>query len=103
MSSVYDLLSQAISERKQVLADYDGYHREMCPHVLGTKDGTLHVLSFQFAGDSSKGLPPGGQWKCMDVDGLSNVSLREGQWITGQRRTGKPQTCVDEVHVSVNL
>ena len=31
----------------------------------------------------SQGLPQGGQWKCMEVDGLSNVSLKEGLWFTG--------------------
>jgi hypothetical protein len=103
MPDVYALLYQAIQNKQQVVATYDGYHREMCPHVLGYKDGVRHVLSFQFAGDSSKGLPPGGQWKCMDVDGLSNVSLQEGPWITGPHKTGKPQTCVDEADISVGL
>src|SRR5882724_11554948 len=63
MPGVYSLLYQAIEEKKQVIAMYDGYLREMCPHVLGSKDGVRHVLLFQFAGDSSQGLPPGGQWK----------------------------------------
>jgi hypothetical protein len=95
MRTVHDLLYQAIGEKKQVIADYDGYHREMCPHVLGWKNGVRHVFSYQFAGGSSQGLPPEGQWKCMDVDGLSNVSLREGPWHTGTRKTDKPQSCVD--------
>src|SRR5258708_7466556 len=69
MPGVYSLLYQAIEEKKQVIAMYDGYLREMCPHVLGSKDGVRHVLSFQFSGVSSQGLPPGGQWKCMAVDG----------------------------------
>lgn len=95
MPTVYELLYQAISEKKQILAVYDGYPREMCPHVLGWKNGVRHIFSFQFAGGSSQGLPPEGQWKCMDVDGLSNVSLRDGPWHTGTRKTDKPQSCVD--------
>ena len=79
------------------------YLREMCPHVFGSKDGVRHVLSFQFAGDSSQGFPAGGQWKCMDVDGMSNVSLREGLWFTGPGKTGNPQPCVDIAHISVTL
>jgi hypothetical protein len=100
---VYSLLYQAIEEKKQVIAMYGGHLREMCPHVLGSKNGVRHVLSFQFAGDSSEGLPPGGQWKCMDVDGLSDVSLREGLWMTGPRRPGKPEPCIDIAHTSVTL
>jgi len=103
MSDVYSLLYQAIEGKKQVIAMYDGYLREMCPHVLGSKDGVRHVLSFQFAGDSSQGLPPGGQWKCVDVDGLSNVSLRERLWFTSPRETGNPQPCVYIAHTSVIL
>jgi hypothetical protein len=101
MPGVYSLLYQAIEEKKQVVAMYDGYLREMCPHVLGSKDGVRHVLLFQFAGDSSQGLPPGGQWICMDVDGLSDMSLREGSWFTGPRRVGKSEPCVDIAHASV--
>jgi len=59
------------------------------------------VLSFQFAGESSKGLSPEGQWKCMDVDGLSQVSLRDGPWHTGTRKTNEPQRCVDQIEAEV--
>jgi hypothetical protein len=100
MPGIYSLLYQAIEEKKQVIAMYDGYLREMCPHVLGSKDGVRHVLLFQFAGDSNEGLPPGGQWICMDPDGLSDVSLREGSWFTGPRKIGKAEPCVDIAHTS---
>ncbi len=88
-----DLLIQAIQEKKQVTGYYDGLYREMCPHVIGWKGSAHHVLSYQFAGDSSKGLPPGGEWKCMDVDGISQLTLRDGSWYTDARHT-RPQTCV---------
>ncbi len=103
MPSVYDLLYQAISQKKQVIAVYDGYPREMCPHVLGWKNGVRHVFSYQFAGGSSTGLPAEGQWKCMDVDGLSGVSLREGPWYTGTRKTDKPQSCVDLSQIDIEV
>jgi len=103
MPSVYDLLYLAIKDRKQIIVEYDGYHREMCPHVLGWKGGVRHVLSFQFAGDSSQGLPPEGQWKCMDVDGLSGVVLRDGPWHTGTRKTSKPQSCVDLGRIDIQV
>jgi hypothetical protein len=37
MPGVYSLLYQAIEEKKQVIAMYDGYLREMCPHVFRIK------------------------------------------------------------------
>ena len=102
MASVYDLIRTAILCKKQVIAVYDGYPREMCPHVLGLKKGVRHVLSYQFGGESSRGLPPSGEWKCMQVDALSQVALRDGQWFTGTRKTNKPQSCVDQVDVEVS-
>jgi hypothetical protein len=100
MPSNADLLIEAIHQRKQVTGYYDGFRREMCPHVIGWKRDSHHVLSYQFAGDSSKGLPSGGEWKCMDVDGISELALRDGPWHTGATH-GKPQTCVDRIEAQV--
>ena len=96
-----DLLIQAINERKQITGYYDGLYREMCPHVVGWKVPAHHVLSYQFAGDSSKGLAPEGEWKCMDVDGISQLALRDGPWRTGTTH-GKPQRCVDVIEAEIN-
>ncbi len=103
MPTNFELLRQAILEKKQIVANYDGLPRELCPHVLGWKDGVSHVLSFQFAGQSSKGLPPEGQWKCMNVDRLSNLMLRDGPWRTGVRKTNRPQSCVDLNQIDVEV
>ncbi len=97
MSAVYNIIRNAILQKHQVIATYQGYQREMCPHVLGTKRGHERALCFQFAGGSRKRLPPTGQWRCIDLDQLSNVSTRQGPWHTGSRRlwTDQKQTCVD--------
>ena len=71
----------------------------MCPHVLGrTKDGRAQALFFQFAGTSSRGLAPGGDWRCMTIDGLEDVAARAGEWHTAPNYPG-PQTCVELVDV----
>ena len=101
MPSNAEVLIQAINGKKQVTGYYDGYYRDMCPHVSGWKDTAHHVLSFQFAGDSSKGLSPAGDWKCMDVYGISQLALRDGPWHTGITH-GKPQTCVDSIEAEVS-
>lgn len=51
----YALIREAIQRKQQVLATYDGHAREMCPHVLGTKDGRRQALFYQFGGTSSSG------------------------------------------------
>jgi len=100
MPTNFEILKQAILEKKQVTGYYDGYVREMCPHVIGWKKGVHNVLSYQFAGESKTGLPPGGDWKCMHVDGLSNLALRNGPWHTRDDHS-EPQRCVDEIEAEV--
>jgi hypothetical protein len=83
MPSVVDLIVEAIHKKWIVTAIYQGYQRIMCPHVIGykyEKDGSrrLNALFFQFAGGSKSGLPPGGMWRCIHVDELSNVSIPQG-------------------------
>ena len=100
-SSVYALVRQAILERRIVSAVYDTLPREMCPHVLGRKDGKEHCLFFQFAGGSRKGLPPQGAWRCLDLEMLSKVTISAGPWRTGSGYNENSQVCVDEVDVQI--
>jgi hypothetical protein len=96
----YPLIRKAILERRQVHANFRGSFRELCPYVLGTKNGHDQALFFQFGGESVRGLPPGGDWRCLPVDELTEVSVREGPWH-GENRYDPCQSCVDEVDVEV--
>jgi hypothetical protein len=98
--TTYNLLRQAIINRSQVTCFYQARYRECCPHSIGTKRGVAHVLMFQFAGQSSRGLPLGGEWRCMDVAALSQVGVRNGPWHTNPNHS-RPQTCIDVVDVDV--
>src|SRR5579872_7175233 len=100
MASNADLLIEAIRDKKQVTCYYDNLYREICPHVIGWKHSAYHVLSYQFGGQSSRGLPPEGEWKCMNVNGISQLALRDGPWFTGTEHT-RPQTCVDQIELVV--
>jgi hypothetical protein len=99
MSDAYSIVRQAILGKHQIVATYRGHRREMCPHLIGTKDGRAQVLFFQFAGSSGRGLPLGGEWRCIPVEGLADVVSRAGRWHT--RPHTRPQTCVDVVDVQV--
>jgi len=100
-SATYELIKQAILSRQQVIATYDGHRREMCPHVLGkSKKGDRQALFYQFGGRSSSGLPPCGEWRCIPISGLSNVSVREGEWHTATY--SREQTCVMTIEVEVD-
>jgi hypothetical protein len=98
MAGAYSIVREAILDKEQIVAFYRGHRREMCPHVIGTKGGRQQALFFQFAGSSSSGLPPGGEWRCIPIEGLSGVVSRAGTWHSGGAHT-QPQTCVDVVDV----
>ncbi len=99
MEDTYALVCLAIEKRRQVQATYAGHQRRMCPHVIGAKDGQPRALFFQFAGGSSSGLPPAGDWRCLPLDGLTDVSIHDGPWHT--RAHSEPQLCIDEVDLEV--
>ena len=100
MPSNSEILRDAIIRKRQIRAYYDGYYREMCPHATGWKGGVHHVLSFQFGGQSRRQLPLSGQWKCMEIDGLSSLIAVDGEWHTGASHS-RPQSCIDQIEVEV--
>lgn len=97
MADTYALIRRAIVERQRIHAVYGGHPRRLCPHVLGTRDGRARALFFQFGGSSARGLPPGGDWRCLPLEGLSEVSVHAGPWRTKPHT--QPQTCIDEIDI----
>jgi hypothetical protein len=101
------MIRQAIIDRDIVVANYQGHVREMCPHLIGKKNGRLQVFLYQFAGESSRGLKPDGSpanWRCLSVEALPNVFMKKstGEWHTALNYS-PVQTCVDEVDVKVEI
>ena len=99
MEGTYALVRRAIEERRQIHATYGGHRRRMCPHVIGTRVGQPRALFFQFAGSSSRGLMPGGDWRCLSLEALADVSIHEGSWHT--RAHSEPQRCIDAVDLEI--
>lgn len=102
--STYETIKDAIENLKQIHASYGGYHREMCPHVLGEKNGKMSCLFYQFGGESSSGKieqESKQNWRCLAIDRLKDVSSVEGQWHTADNHSSG-QTCVDEIHAIID-
>ena len=104
MAGTYDVVRQAILDRDSISADYDGYPREMSPHVIGiNKQGREQALFYQYAGGSKSGLgPPGSRrnWRCIEIVKLENVRVIKRVWETAPNHT-RPQTCVNAIDVEV--
>ena len=98
----YDILREAVITKKQIKCLYKGHIRYVCPHTIGYKNSREKVLTFQFSGGSSSGLPPQGEWRCMFIEELSQIEILDGEWHTGANHS-RPQTCVDDVDVEVKF
>ena len=95
----YELIARAIRNREQVIAEYDGHHREMTPHILATVDGVRRCLFYQFAGQSGRPLAPAGSplnWRWMRVDRLAGLHTRPGEWHAAPEHT-RPRRCLRDV------
>jgi hypothetical protein len=98
LTAGYARIRAATLAKQQVVATYKGHRRELCPHILGTKDGRRQALFFQFGGGSSSSLPAGGDWRCLPVDELEDVVVRDGPWHSNSLDRFL-ETCVDEIDV----
>jgi hypothetical protein len=101
-SMTYRLIRQAMVDRKQIVCRFDGYRREFCPIIIGRGKGRERVFVFQFGGGSSTGLRPGGDWRCLDIERLTDVELRDGPWIEGESHK-REQPCIDDLDLDVNV
>jgi hypothetical protein len=100
-SATYKLFEQAMRAGKQIHCNYGGYARELCPVVLGHSDGLEKALTFQVGGESKSGLPPGGEWRCLWLNKITNARVEAGPWRVGESHA-QPQGCVEEVDLDVN-
>jgi predicted DNA-binding transcriptional regulator YafY len=106
VDEVYGMIRQAILDKDIVVATYHGHVREMCPHIVGTKQGRQQALLYQFAGGSNSKLGPDGSpdnWRCFRLDEISDVYIKKsaGEWHTASDYS-KPQTCIDQIDVQVS-
>lgn len=82
--SLEQRLHDAIDDQLVIEFSYHGHLRIAEPHVLGVKDGRLHVLTYQVGGRSSSGSLPA--WRRFFVDELSQLQVTS-QTFVPQRLT----------------
>src|SRR5689334_18296024 len=102
--TVQETLEDAIRHKKAVHLNYGGDPREVCPHALGMRDDTLHVLVYQYGGRSRTGrLVPGSNenWRCMALDKITDVVIVEDDWKSSHNGE-RPRTCLESVILEAN-
>ena len=101
--TTFELVWDAIVNKKRIHCRYKGHPRVLCPHVLGYKEGKEQCLFYQCGSTSASGLGPAGSsrnWRCIPLDGLDDIETREGSWYTAYASSSQPQNCVDQVVIS---
>ena len=92
----YQLIRQAILDRRCASALYQDYVRVFCPRTIGKdKDGAAVVEAFQYGGGRAGGLSSGGEWCCFDVNGLDWISLNGDAWRMGAEKERHSDSVVD--------
>ena len=94
-----------MEEGAQVHATYQGHHRELCVHEIGTgPKGNEQILAYQFGGTSSKGqastLDEKDRWRCLDVALMKDIQIVVGPWHTGSNR-GHGNYCISMTDLTV--
>jgi hypothetical protein len=98
VTDTYGLIRAATLARRQVVATYKGHRRELCPHVLGTKEGRRQALFFQFRGGAHQRYRPAASGAAFPWMGSRMLSFRAGPWHTDVGHQ-YPETCADRIDV----
>jgi len=95
-----DVLSAAIRDKQCLTGLYDGTIRHFAPHALGAaSDGTPAAFVFQYAGETTTGLPSGGEWRCFRLDRLSHTRRNEHRWRSRSNYSLKRQSCLATIRI----
>jgi hypothetical protein len=82
ISTAWNLLHAALTDRHPVQGHYSDHLRVFCPHILGWKNGRAKVLAYQIAVLDPHHHDPVG-WRSFFVDQLSNLHLTTNPWLSG--------------------
>jgi hypothetical protein len=92
----YNLIRQAILDKRSLTATYQGRVRHFSPHAIGRSDeGSRNLMAYQYDGGSSGPLP---EWRCFHISELRDVTTNNDAWHTASDHS-RMNTCVTHVDV----
>ena len=92
------MIREAISEKKLLVFDYDGFHRIVELHVYGRKDDRNEILAYQVRGQSSTGELG---WKRMYMNEITNMRVL-GETYPGIRQVNDRHSPWDFIYFIVD-
>lgn len=97
----YEIIKQAILDKCSLTATSKEGVRHFSPHEIGTgKMNEVKIMTYQYAGASSKVLPPQGDWRCLELRDIWNVKRNQDSWHTGNKHS-RGNTCIKRTDVTV--
>ncbi|MDX1905107.1 MAG: WYL domain-containing protein [Thermonemataceae bacterium] len=99
----YNLIKQAIEEKKCLNFLYDSHLRKVVPYLMGTKNGKYHVLCYQYGGTSLSGLSADTtqNWRCLELDKISAIEINNDELKIPNNHSQK-QNCIENIEVELN-
>ena len=100
--TVYKIIKNAIENSKCVTLTFDGYKRNLAPHILGSKKGEKSCLFYQYSGSSKSGLSKNIEenWRCLPISKIKNIEINSDEFVSAPNYS-KSQTCIDKIDVKV--
>lgn len=95
--TVDEMIRKAITEKKLLEFDYDGYHRIVEPHVYGRKNEKNEILTYQQRGQSSSGVLG---WKRMYMNKIANMRVLD-ETFPGSRPVPNKHSTWDLIYLIV--
>lgn len=93
-------IKSAIRDKRLVELTYGGDRRVAEPHVLGTRNGTKQLLSYQVGGTSRSGPLP--DWRCFDLPKISGFRILQETFAGAREDDRFRNTNFDIVHAVVS-
>jgi hypothetical protein len=88
----YQMIKQAIRQRRSMTAHFEQHIRHFSPHALGRNaDARQLGLGFQYGGTRRLGpLPAGGDWLLFAVADLKDLVVNDDPWHPGPLGQPRP-------------
>lgn len=84
--TTWNLLHQALTDRRAIRASYHDRLRIICPHALGWKNGRPKALVYQTAILGPHNHDPQG-WRSLFIDEIHDPTLSDDPWASAANYT----------------
>jgi hypothetical protein len=104
--NVYETLRTGILGTKPCkISKLGEAERKVCPYLIGkSREGEAHVLYYQYAGYSSRGLNENGSsgnWRCNRVSDIASAEIVDAPWSQPIQKPKTRGNCVVFVDAEV--